>query len=70
MKPLIQMVRRVLEHPLLPLALAVIAVLLCTPGLELGWVLDDDFLRAALTAPEALPEAARPPSQLFAWVGE
>ncbi|MEM7582874.1 MAG: hypothetical protein AAF560_05795 [Acidobacteriota bacterium] len=70
MKPLIQMVRRVLEHPLLPLALAVIAVLLCTPGLELGWVLDDYFLRAALTAPEALPEAARPPSQLFAWVGE
>ncbi len=62
--------RRCLMHPRLAFGLALLAVLLCTPSLKIGWILDDDFHRAALTAPEELPELKRSPAELFAFVGE
>ncbi len=70
MKKLTALVHRCLKHPLLPFGLALLAVLLCTPSLSIGWILDDDFHRAALTAPPELPELARPPAEIFAFIGE
>ncbi len=69
-KNLRTVVRRILQHPALPILLAALAVLLCSPSLRVGLVLDDVFHKAALTAPDQLSEMARGPTELFAWVGE
>ena len=61
--------KRTFEHALFPMILAVLAILLCLPGLDLGWVLDDQVHRVALTGPEELPAMARSPVDLFAFVG-
>ena len=55
---------------MLPVAVALVAMGLCAPSLRLGWILDDDVLRAALVGPEQMPELARSPAQLFAWQGD
>ncbi len=51
----------------LPWYLTVLAMLLCAPSLGLGWYLDDDFHRLALTRPD-LPLLSRSPAELFAFV--
>ncbi|UCG32349.1 MAG: hypothetical protein JSU68_11855, partial [Phycisphaerales bacterium] len=56
-----------LQHRHLPWHLAVIAMLLCAPSLRLGWLLDDDFHRAALTRPD-IPALSRSPADLFAYI--
>lgn len=61
------MLRAGLQHRHLPWHLAIIAMLLCAPALRLGWLLDDDFHRAALTRPD-VPALSRSPTDLFAYI--
>jgi len=61
------MLRARLESRFLPLHLALLAMLLCAPALGTGWMLDDDFHRAALARPE-LPLLARSPAELFVFI--
>lgn len=63
---------RWMESPRLPLALAVLAVLLCLPALGVGWQLDDYFHRFVLGAdgdtglhPMAMFSVARGPFDVF-----
>jgi hypothetical protein len=56
-----------LQHRHLPWHLALIAMLLCMPALRLGWLLDDDFHRAALTKSD-IPALSRSPTDLFAYI--
>ncbi|MGD8450857.1 MAG: hypothetical protein PVJ57_03485 [Phycisphaerae bacterium] len=59
--------RRCLEHRHLPWVLALLAMLLCLPALRMGWLLDDDFHRAALTRPE-FPMLTRSAAELFVFI--
>lgn len=59
--------RRWLEHRYLPWHLALLAMLLCAPSLWLGWHLDDDFHRLALTRPD-VPLLSRSPADLFVFI--
>lgn len=59
--------RNWLQHRHLPWHLALLAMLLCTPSLWLGWQFDDDFHRAALKRPE-LPLISRSPAELYAFI--
>ena len=61
------MIRRWLELRYLPWYLAVLAMVLCSPALKMGWYLDDHFHRAALTRPD-VPGCARTPAELFAFI--
>ncbi|MEM7355650.1 MAG: hypothetical protein AAF657_32850 [Acidobacteriota bacterium] len=54
----------------MPIALALLAMLLCSPSLFIGRIIDDDFHQLALTGNEQLPESARSPAELFAFIGE
>jgi hypothetical protein len=56
-----------LESRFLPLHLSLLAMLLCAPALSVGWMLDDDFHRAALTQPD-LPMLSRTPAELFTFI--
>jgi len=56
-----------LARPHNPLALAALAVLLCSPALDLGFQLDDYFIRAALSDPPMFPEWSRSPAHVFAF---
>jgi len=47
--------------------LAVLAMLLCSPSLQIGLLLDDEFQRAALTLPEN-SLLARSPAELFVFI--
>ncbi len=59
--------RQWLQHRHLPWYLGLLAVLLCAPSLWLGWQLDDDFHRIALTRPD-LPLLSRSPAELFVFI--
>ena len=48
--------RAALVHPRLPLAVAILSVVLALPSLRVGWLADDHFLRVRLTGSEQLPE--------------
>ena len=64
---LANVIRHRLESRFLPWHLGLLAILLCTPALRLGWQFDDDFHRAALTRSD-LPMVARTPAELFVFV--
>ena len=48
--------------------MAVLAMLLCVPSLEMGFFLDDYMHRASLVHPPELPQMHASPDQLFAFV--
>lgn len=59
-----------LVHRWLPLHLAVLAVLLCTPSLRSGYFLDDYIHRAALLGQSGLTEERASIGELFAFIPE
>jgi hypothetical protein len=61
-------VRNWLSHRRLPLALSVVAVLLCAPSLWLGLYADDYVLWARLADPSPAPSFARSPWRAFAFI--
>lgn len=62
--------QRVSEHPQLPVLMALLAMLLVSPSLQLGWLIDDYVHRAFLTSPEGLEEFGRSPADIFAFIGD
>ncbi len=70
MSRLIALVRAWLTHRRLPIHLALLAMLLCAPAIEIGFFLDDYIHQAALTQPEALPQVHASPGRLFEFVSE
>jgi hypothetical protein len=67
---LLAAVRPGLAHRRVPLALAALAVLLCTPSLWLGLQSDDYILWLALADPPPFPEWTRTPWRLFAFFAD
>ncbi|UCE60196.1 MAG: hypothetical protein JSU63_00310 [Phycisphaerales bacterium] len=63
----VESIRVWLQHRHLPWVLAILAMLLCSPALRLGWIFDDDFHRAALTRPD-IPTISRSPAELFVFI--
>jgi len=59
---------RWLAHPRLPLHLALLAVLLASPSLRLGWHTDDHIHRAILTGRSWLSDSTRSVADLFVFV--
>jgi hypothetical protein len=59
--------KRLLTHPRLPLAVAVMAVALSLPALNLGLQLDDNILSVALMDPPPAANWSRGPSDVFAF---
>ncbi len=59
---------RWLAHPRLPLRLALLAALLASPSLRIGWHTDDHIHRAVLTGLPGLGDSARSASDLFVFV--
>ena len=59
--------RRWLQHRHLPWHLALLAMVLCVSSLWLGWQLDDDIHRMALTQSQ-FPWFTRSPAELFAFI--
>ena len=70
MKALFVRFRPWFENPRHPLQLALLAFLLTSPALTAGWIIDDYYHRAALQALPDLPELARSPAEMFAFVGD
>ncbi len=72
-KPLVRgwmlraLLKRFLAWRRLPWLLALLAMLLCAPALQLGWQIDDHFHRAAMTRPD-LAFLARSPVGLFDFI--
>jgi hypothetical protein len=60
-------IRRILEARRLPLWMALAAFALASPGLIVGFQVDDHFLRMALSDPPVIPEWSRTPFDLFAF---
>jgi len=65
-----QFLRRCLVHRRLPLALAVLSMLLAAPALRLGLQSDDYVLWMELSDPPPAPEWARSPWRAFAFFGD
>jgi len=61
-------IRRILSLRSMPLLVAIIAVLLCTPSLWLGLQNDDHILRLVLSKPSLDPEWTRSPFDAFAFL--
>lgn len=61
------LLKRFLAWHGLPWLLALLAMLLCAPAIELGWQIDDHFHRAALTRPD-VEFLTRSPAGLFDFI--
>lgn len=63
-----ELVRRMLTHRRLPLALALLAFLFTLPGLWVGWSVDDHFHRLALEGADPFGFGTTPATDLFRFV--
>ena len=57
-----------IESPYVPVAAALVAISLCSPALQLGYILDDKIHQAMLRPDIEFPEAVEPVWDLFAFM--